>query len=363
MKPVKLVFAAGGTGGHIYPALSVANSIMDINPGSQILFIGAKGKMEEKIIPESGYELKTINITGIQKGSILSFPLKFISAVRESRKILKDFNPDVVAGTGGFVCGPVLYAASRMKIPALIQEGNSYPGKAVRFLDKKVDRIVINFEETFDYLKNRDNIVRIAHPVRFHTEKICKSDALVTYKFDPRFPVLFVFGGSQGAGIINDTMKKIIDDLCNNSVNIIWQTGVNDFDEIQELCSKYKSRIKVFKYIEDMALAYSASDLVVCRAGISSIMELAYFEMPAILIPLPTAAENHQEKNAATLVNKNACIMLLQNNINKLYDTIIKYIKDRKLLQNLSNNIQQFSDSKASEKIALEILKLAKNGK
>jgi len=361
---MRIIFAAGGTGGHIYPAIAVANEIRNYDKNSEILFIGAKGRIEEKIVPANNFNLRTINITGFNIKNILNTiktPYKILSSVLESKKILGEFSPEAVVGTGGFVCGPVIYAAYKMKIPVLLQEGNSYPGKVIRYFAGKADKVVVNFDDTLKYLKRKDNVVKIPHPVRLIPDKINKTKAAEYFGFMQGNPVLFVFGGSQGARAINEAVLKYIDLLCNRNINLIWQTGKQDYGKIKSYCEKFSSRVKVFEFIEKMQYAYSASDLVVCRAGISSIMELALLKMPAILIPLPSAAENHQEKNAISLEKKNACIILHQKNIReKLYSVIIETLNDVNKLSELGKNIGEISDKDSAKKIISEVFKIIK---
>jgi UDP-N-acetylglucosamine--N-acetylmuramyl-(pentapeptide) pyrophosphoryl-undecaprenol N-acetylglucosamine transferase len=359
---MKIIFAAGGTGGHIFPAISIADEIKKNERDSQILFVGAKGRIEERIVPANNYELKTISISGLNRGDLkrnLIVPFKIVGALRSSRKILNDFHPDAVVGTGGFASVPVIYSAQRKKIPTLIQEGNSYPGKATRFLAAKANKVVINFEETMKYLKRNDNVLRISHPIRCSLEKTGKEKALEHFSLTGAGKTLFVFGGSQGAQAINAGIENAAQSLYNDNLNLIWQTGTTDYERLKDKFKNYDSRIKICDFIENMQHAYSAADLVVCRAGISSIMELAYLKIPAILIPYPLAAENHQEKNARSLEKKNACLVILQKEIEeKLLNIIIKNINAPSELAEIRKNIVSFSDPDAAKKIAKEVIKL-----
>jgi len=359
---MKIIFAAGGTGGHIFPAISIADEIKKNESDSQILFIGAKGRIEEKIVPANNYELKTISISGLNRGDLkrnLVVPFKIVGALRSSSKILKDFHPDVVIGTGGFASVPIIYSAQRKKISTLIQEGNSYPGKATRFLAAKANKVVVNFEETMKYLKRNDNVLQISHPIRCSLEKTGKEKALEHFGLAGAGKTLFVFGGSQGAQAINTGIESAAQSLYGDNMNLIWQTGTTDYDRLKDKFKNYDSRIKIYDFIDNMQYAYSAADLVVCRAGISSIMELAYLKIPAILIPYPLAAENHQGKNAGSLKIKNACLVVLQKEIEKkLLNTIIEYINDPYKLADISKNIGSFSDPDAAKKIAKEVIKL-----
>jgi len=362
---MKVIFSGGGTGGHIFPAIAIADELKTMVQDTKILFIGAKGKIEEKIVPENNYELKTIPISGFNRKNLLSvlgLPGKIIKSVRLSKKIICDFAPDVVVGTGGFASAPVIYSAAKMKIPTLIQEGNSYPGKVTRFLSPRVNKVVVNFKDTLKYLKKTDNVVRISHPVRMKLKNIDRQEAIKFFNLNPSNKVLFIFGGSQGARAINQCMLNAYKNITAKNINIIWQTGKYEYDKIKEAIGD-SANVCILDFIDKMDYAYSASDLIICRAGISSIMELSYLGLPAILIPYPLAAENHQEKNARSIENENACIVIVQNEIEtKLYDTVINLIYDSAKLNNLKENIKKLSDDDAAKKIANEIIKL-KNGR
>ena len=360
---MRIILAGGGTGGHIYPAIAIADEIQKKDKDAVILFMGAKGKLEESIIPANGYELKTIEIAGLNRRQWMKnliLPFKVIGAVKKSKKIIKDFNPDVVAGTGGYASAPVVYAASKLGIPTLIQGGDSFPGRTTKFLSKYADRVVINFSETKNFLKRKDNVINIAHPVRSTLSKVSREEANKLFGIENDFKTIFIFGGSQGAMGINRGIERIVEELYRKELNIIWQTGKGDYDELRERYSEMKSRVKIYEYIENMGHAYSAADLVICRAGISSIMELAYLQMPALLIPYPYAAEYHQEKNARSLESVEAGLVLLEEELEeKLHDTIVNSLNDGELLKKLRENIKTFSDPDAASKIVIEIYKLA----
>jgi UDP-N-acetylglucosamine--N-acetylmuramyl-(pentapeptide) pyrophosphoryl-undecaprenol N-acetylglucosamine transferase len=359
---MKVIFSGGGTGGHIFPAIAIANELKKIEKEVKILFVGAKGKVEERIVPENNFELMTINISGLNKNikGIFGLPFKILGSLKKCRKILNDFGPDVVVGTGGYASAPLIYSAVKKNIPALIQEGNSYPGKVTRFLSAKVDKVVISFKDTLNYLKRKDNVIQISHPVRLSLKKSDRNDAHKFFNLDPHNKTLFIFGGSQGAKAINNFVRNNVKILSKKGINIIWQTGKGDFEDAQSYMTEY-GNVKVLEFVKEMDIAYSAADLVICRAGVSSIMELSYLGIPAILIPFPSAAENHQEKNARSLEKENACTVILQYEMeSKLLSTIINVINDNSGLENLKKNILGFSDSEAAKKIAFEILKLVK---
>ena len=361
---MKYIFAGGGTGGHIFPAIAIADEIIKTDNNAEILFIGAKGRIEEKIVPSNNYRLETIELSGFNRSNALKnlkLPLKLIRSFRKCLRILKDFRPDVVIGTGGFVCGPVIYAAGLLKIPTLIQEGNSYAGKTIKFLSERSNKVVINFKETEKYLKRKDNIIVISHPIRSSLKKADRNKAVEFFDLSFSNKTIFVFGGSQGARGINSAIEKIALKLAGADINIIWQTGKTEYAGLSSRFRDQEKKIRILEFIENIDIAYSAADLVICRAGITSIMELASMQKACILIPLPSSAENHQEMNARSLEEKNAAVMIKENETDgKLYKEIMNIIYDDKRSAELSESIKQFADPDSANKIAEEAIKLIK---
>lgn len=362
---MKIIFTGGGTGGHIFPAIAVADELKKNYEDVHILFVGAKGRIEEKIVPANNYELKTINISGFDRRKIfgiVKLPVKFFMALKNCKEILKDFKPNAVVGTGGFASAPMVYSAIKMKIPSIVQEGNSFPGKVTRYFAGKASKVIVSFEETKDFLKRKDNVLKISYPVRNSLTKTDKVGALNYFGLNNGNKTLFVFGGSQGARGINDAIKNNIKAFYDENINLIWQTGKTSFNELKKLCEPYEDKIKIFEFIDDMKYAYSASDMVICRSGMSSIMELSFLKMPAILVPLPTSADNHQEKNARTLNNSKACILLLQSELeSKLLNVVTNTIYNNDTLNKLGDNIFKFSDPDSAKKIANLIYQLTLN--
>jgi len=357
----RIVFAAGGTGGHIYPAIAVADELKKMNSEVKIKFIGAKGRIEERIVPKCGYELNTIEIRGFKRS--LSFKnigsaLKLFKALNESKKILKSFKPELVFGTGGYVSGPVLRTAAKMGIMNVVQEGNFFPGVTVKLLSSTANKVIVNFDGTKKYLKRQDNIEVMSYPVRQNLKRLPKDEALKVYGLIEKRRTLFVFGGSQGANSINTALLKCMKNLLRSDIQIIWQTGNTDFESISKAVGS-NPYVKVFRYIDNIDSAYSACDLVVCRAGISTIMELASFGSAAVFVPYPLAAENHQEKNARAMVEKNAAKLILDAELEeKLEAVICMFIHDEKALEQIGSNIKQFSDSNAASKIVQMLLRM-----
>src|SRR4030095_8091204 len=260
----RIIFAAGGTGGHIYPAVAVADELRKLNKNIKIKFIGAKGRVEEKIIPQRGYELKTIEISGFKRS--LSYKnilngVKLIKALKVSKKILNEFKPEIVFGTGGFVSGPVLRTAHKMNIPVVIEEGNYYPGVTVKLISSIADKVIVNFEGTRKYLKRNDNVEIMSYPVRENLKRYSRAEAVKYFGLDSAKKVLFVFGGSQGARSINTSVIKCFENLTGSDVQIIWQTGESDYEMVYGAVSSDKN-VKAFKYINEIDYAYSASDLI-----------------------------------------------------------------------------------------------------
>jgi UDP-N-acetylglucosamine--N-acetylmuramyl-(pentapeptide) pyrophosphoryl-undecaprenol N-acetylglucosamine transferase len=356
---MRVIMTGGGTGGHIFPAIAIADEIMKRDEKSKILFIGAKGRMEERVVPENNYEIKLIEVTGFNRKNIfnnVTFLKNYLNSLVKCKKIMVEFKPDVVVGTGGYVSGPVISSAVKKGIPTLIQEGNSYPGKVTKYLSGRVNRVVVNFKEAGKYLKRKDNVVEISYPVRNKLKVYGKEEASRFIGLNHNNKTLFVFGGSQGAKAINECLRASVKSLNENGINIIWQTGKSNYKEISESFGNKYENLKIFEFIKEMDAAYSASDLVVCRAGISSIMELSLFKKPAILVPLPTAAENHQEKNALSLIERNAAIMIKEENLNSTFlDVVNETINSEPILKSLSENISKIYDIDAPFKIYNEI--------
>ncbi len=362
---MRFLFAGGGTGGHIFPAIAIADEIRKIDTSSEILFIGAKGRIEEKIVPSNNYRLETIEISGINRENLFrnfSLPEKLFRALKRCGKLIKEFMPDVAIGTGGFVCGPVIYKAQRLGVPTLIQEGNAFAGKTIKFLAPGAKRVVINFEETLKYLKRKDNVIRIGHPVRSSLMKIDRHSAAQKFGVSPERKTLLVFGGSQGARGINDMVSTVAEEVVASGINLIWQTGSKDFKPLSEMFRSSDRNLRLFEFIDQMDIAYSASDLAICRAGITSIMELSLMRLPSILVPLPGSAEDHQAINANTFEALGACIVVNQQNGGQaLMKEINILLESEEKREQMSVAAGNFADPLAAQKIAEEVFRLAES--
>jgi len=361
---IKIILTGGGTGGHIFPAIAIADSLKQNVENIQILFIGAKGKMEELIVPKNNYKLETINISGLRKGKYfewLTLPYKFFTSFLKCKTILKEYVPDVVVATGGFVSAPVVYAALKSKIKVILQEGNSIPGKVTKIFSDRADKVIVNFNETKIYLKRKDNVIRIAYPIRISGTNMGITEAKQVFGINNNGKTLFLFGGSQGSAALNKTLSFSLKKFYDGGINVIWQTGKTEYEKFRKEFSYYSDRVKIFDFIDRIYDAYIASDLIVCRAGISSIMEIAAMRKPAVLIPYPHAADNHQEKNAETLSKEKACIIMKEEELeNNFFHLIFNTINDDYKLNMLSDNVGKFSDTESALKITKEILKTIK---
>lgn len=366
LQPLKIVISGGGTGGHIFPAIAIADAIRAKSPDSQILFVGAKGRMEMVRVPESGYAIMGLWISGFQRKLTLdnfAFPFKLISSLYKARRILKDFKPDVVVGVGGYASGPTLRMAIMLGIKTLIQEQNSFPGITNRLLGKKADRICVAYESMDKWFPAHKTILT-GNPLRKTTINIegRRKEALSFFNLNENSPVVLIVGGSQGARAINEAIAESIIKLRDSSLQIIWQTGQNYFNTANEIVeqNEAESFIHPFDFINRMDLAYAAADMIVSRAGAMSIAEIAMVRKPAIFVPLPTAAEDHQTKNALRLVDKNAALLVKNSEASKsLADEIIQLAFNEDLRKGLSINIGQFAKAGATEMIVNEIFKLA----
>jgi UDP-N-acetylglucosamine--N-acetylmuramyl-(pentapeptide) pyrophosphoryl-undecaprenol N-acetylglucosamine transferase len=364
--PVRIIFAGGGTGGHLYPAIAIADEIKNNDPGAQILFIGTKQKIEARVVPQRGYQFRTIWISGFRRKihfETLVFPCKVLVSMIQARSIIKDFAPDVVVGTGGYVSGPVLRVASMLGVPTLIQEQNSYPGATTRLLAKKVNEVHLTFESSKQYVARAKNIFISGNPTRSDLNRYSHDDACKYFGFDPdgRQTTVLIFGGSLGAHTINNAVEKHLSKLMQHNLRVIWQTGIEDYAHLKEIVKPYShSRLWINAYIDHMEYAYAASDLVVCRAGATTIAELTVLGKPALLIPYPLAAANHQVENAHTMVESGAAEILYDNEaIEKLLEKISTML-DGTRLKKISNECKKLGKPDAARDIARHVLHLAR---
>lgn len=366
MSSLRLIFAGGGTGGHLFPAIAIADEIKTIVPDAEILFVGTKDKIEARVVPQKDFQFRTIWISGFHRSfrpSNLIFPLKVIIALMQAYSIIKYFKPDVVIGTGGYVSGPVLRAAIFSRVPTLIHEQNSHPGVTTRLLASKVNEIHLTFESTKKYFPNLKNVYVTGNPTRTDLINVNRSNALAYFNFniEETKPTVLIFGGSLGAQTINRAVELCIDQLLKNNIRLIWQTGKEDYRHAIELTHQYPAKIVwVNSFIDRMDYAYSASDLVVCRAGATTIAELTRLGKPAILVPYPHAAANHQVENAKSLVETGATEIVTDNEIgNNLLTTVLNALEPEHL-QCMGEQSKKLGKPNASNDIAQSIIRLSK---
>lgn len=362
----RAVISGGGTGGHIFPALAIANELKRRNPSVEILFVGALGKMEMEKVPTAGYKIIGLPISGLQRKFTLenlSLPFKIVKSLWMANKLLKDFKPQVVVGVGGYASGPTLKAAIGMKIPTLIQEQNSFPGKTNKLLAPKVNKICGAFEGLEKFFP-KEKIILTGNPVRSEMVDIegKRQNGIEYFKLDPSRKTIFIMGGSLGARTLNDSMIEGLEKLESNNVQVIWQCGKFYFNEMKEKLAQHSaSHIHLHEFVSRMDLAYAAADVIVSRAGAISISELCLVHKPTILVPSPNVAEDHQTKNAMALVEKSAAILVKDSDARSvLIDKIIELSKDTVRMEALSWSIRHLGVPKATELIVDELEKIAK---
>jgi len=365
-QPYRLIISGGGTGGHIFPAISIANKFKECHSDAEILFVGAKGKMEMTRVPEAGYKIIGLWISGLQRKITLSnllFPLKLITSYWTADSIVKRFKPHVVIGTGGYASGPIMLAATRRRIPSLVQEQNSYAGLTNKQLAAKVTRICVAYPGMEKYFP-KEKIVFTGNPVRQNILDFGskRDQAFVHFGLHQSQRTLLVIGGSLGSRTINESILAGIDQIIDSQMQVIWQTGKIYFDEVRErMKEKDLRRIAVYSFIQDMDLAYAAADTVISRSGALAISELCLVKKPCILVPSPNVAEDHQTKNAMALVKEDAAILVRDNEaIGNLVNESLKLIFDLQRCETLSDNIGKLAKPNATEDIVNEIEKLIK---
>lgn len=363
MKPsVNILLSGGGTGGHIYPAIAIANELKERHPGAQFLFVGAEGRMEMEKVPQLGYEIQGLNITGIQRSlslKNLSFPFKLISSLIKANKIIKKFKPNVVIGTGGFASGPTLYMANRKHIPSLIQEQNSYPGITNKMLGSKVNKICVAYDGLEQFFPS-EKLIKTGNPVRQDLLNIDdkREEAIDYFGLDKNKKTLIIIGGSLGARAINHALEKHIQTILKNDIQVIWQSGKLYYEEYKKFNDI--DGVQVKEFIQRMDLLYAAADILISRAGAGSISELCIVGKPVIFIPSPNVAEDHQTKNARSITDKEAAILLIENDIDDLPLIIKRLLQDEKERDSLSVNIKKLALPNATKQIADEVEKILK---
>ncbi len=357
---INVIISGGGTGGHIYPAIAIANEIKVRYPDANILFVGAKDKMEMEKVPQAGYDIKGLWISGIQRKLTLKnlmFPFKMISSLWNANKIINKFKPDVAIGTGGFASGPTLMMANRKGIPTLVQEQNSYPGITNKLLSKKAGKICVAYDNLERFFP-QERIIKTGNPVRqdllfIHT-KVDEGKAF--FKLNKKKKTILVIGGSLGARKINQLIESNLYFFKEQKVQLIWQCGKLYFDEYK----KYNEleNVQVYQFLNRMDLAYAAADFIVSRAGASSVSELCIVGKPTIFIPSPNVAEDHQTKNAKSIADKHGAIVVKESELETFPIVVETLLKDKGKQQSLSENINELALPNATNDIVNEIEKL-----
>ena len=358
---MKIIISGGGTGGHIFPAIAIANALKKKKPDAEILFVGAKGKMEMEKVPQAGYRISGLTVAGLQRrltAKNLLFPFKLMAGMMQAKKIVKEFRPDVAVGVGGYASGPVLRVASGAGVPCLLQEQNSYPGITNKILAKKAKKICVAYPG-MDRFFPAEKIILTGNPVRQDiVEDVKRSDALKHFGLDGSMKTILVLGGSLGARSVNNGIMSGLSGL-KNDVQLLWQTGRYYFDDIRKSVEvSGKANIKVHDFIKRMDYAYSVADVVISRAGALSVSEIALAGKPAIFVPSPNVAEDHQTKNAKVMVDDGAALLVKDDETEVLLDKAQELLNDKKLLVKLGKNIKKHARPDAADRIAEEVIGL-----
>ena len=369
---MKVVIAAAGTGGHINPGIAIANKIMEKEPNSEFIFIGTDRGLENDLVPRAGYKLKTIDAHGIERRlSIQNFKNLYATykSIGEAKKILEQFKPDVVIGTGGYICAPVVISAKKLNIPVVLHESNAFPGIAVKLFKKKADKILVGFDDAKNRLKNANIVVVTGNPIKIKKldlseEQKNKIKNELGIKINK--PIVLVFGGSQGAKSINSSVIEIIVNKKNKNYQIVWAAGPGQYDEIKSKLEEVNvdinniENVKIVPYIYNMEEVMNMCDLVVCRSGAMTITEVSVVGKPAIFIPFPFATENHQEYNARVLEKVGAAKIILDKDLNSevLENTIEEIVRDKNKLRQMGENASKVAIKNVEDRIYEEIKKV-----
>lgn len=365
MRKIKYLITGGGTGGHIYPALSIANEIKNKDKNADILYVGTEKGLEAEIVPKEGFKFKSIRVKGmprkINKESFIALK-ELLHGINDSRKIIKKFKPDIVIGTGGYVCGPVVFMATRKKIPTLIHEQNAFPGITNKILSRFVDKVAVTFDESKKYFKNQEKVINTGNPIRKKIFNIDREEALKKLKLNENMPIVLSFGGSGGQKKLNDGILELIKQVSlSKDMQIIHVTGTrlyNEFiDEIKKEKIKLNDEIRILPYLYEMPEAMNSADLIVTSAGAITLAEISSIGAASILIPKAYTAENHQEYNAKSFEEKGASLLILEKELDyiNLKDQVYKLIKNKEKLNEMRKNSRKIGKRDAAEKIVREI--------
>jgi UDP-N-acetylglucosamine--N-acetylmuramyl-(pentapeptide) pyrophosphoryl-undecaprenol N-acetylglucosamine transferase len=361
------LFAGGGTGGHLYPAVAIADELRSLCPDATVVFAGTKGKIEERVVPRRGYRFVPIWISGFRRRFALEtllFPFKVVVATVQSLILIRKLRPSAVVGTGGYVCGPPVFAASLLGVPTLIQEQNSYPGVTTRLLARRASEVHVTFEATRRYLKRQDNVKVSGNPVRSSVGTVSRVEGAEFFRLDPARTTLLVFGGSLGATSLNNAMLRVLPELAARTVQVIWQTGERDHTRAREFVLTSGDRVealtRVHRFIERMENAFAACDLVLCRAGASTIAELTLAGLPSVLVPYPFAAADHQTENARAMAEAGAAVMCKDSEVEtRLLPVVLELLADPARRQMMGTRAKKLARPEAARTLAQAVLGLA----
>ncbi len=359
----RVLISGGGTGGHVFPAIAIANALKAIDSAIEVFFVGAEGRLEMQKVPEAGYEIEGLWISGFQRQAMwknISLPFKVLSSLWKAGGIINKFKPDVVVGVGGYASGPTMYMADKKGIPVLVQEQNSFAGITNKLMAQKAKRFCVAYEGMEKFFP-KERVIITGNPVRENIAqmKATRSEGIKHFGLEEKKPTILSIGGSLGARTINDSLLEKVD-MLGNGIQLIWQTGKVYYDTIAGLVPE-RENVKIMPFIKEMELAYAAADIIISRAGALSIAELACVGKPVILVPSPNVSEDHQTKNALALVEKQAAILIKDSFAQtELVPTAIRLLNDDAESDELAKNIKGMGIPNAAERIANEVLQLAK---
>lgn len=363
MSELKVIISGGGTGGHIFPAIAIANAIKVVQPNAAILFVGANGKMEMEKVPAAGYSIKGLDVVGFHRKKLwknFSFPFKLLKSLKAAKAIVKEFKPDIAIGVGGYASGPLLRMAGRQGVPTLLQEQNSYAGITNKLLAKKAKKICVAYDSMEKFFP-KEKIILTGNPVRSDIISVenKRSEAASHFDLDTDKKTILIIGGSLGARTINNSIANKLQDLEDSGHQLIWQTGKIYIDNIQKITALSSKNIKPMAFISRMDLAYAAADVVISRAGALSVSELCLVKKPVILVPSPNVAEDHQTLNAMSLVNKKAAVLVKDVDApDILVETVLSLLGNSEEMIELSNQISALGKPNAAIDIKNEVMKL-----
>jgi UDP-N-acetylglucosamine--N-acetylmuramyl-(pentapeptide) pyrophosphoryl-undecaprenol N-acetylglucosamine transferase len=364
MNNLRVIIAGGGTGGHIFPAVAVGHALQRLQPGTQLLFVGALGRMEMEKVPQEGFEIIGLDIAGFNRSNLLanfSLPLKLLKARIQARKIIRRFNPGAIVGVGGYASFPVLHAGQSMNIPTLIQEQNSFAGKSNKILARKAKVVCVAYGSMERFFP-KDKINLTGNPVRKSISQmdINSEKAKSFFGFDAAKKTLLIIGGSLGAKMINETIDADLDKILAENVQVLWQTGKLYYQQAVTRAGAFGGKVKVMEFIREMDYAYAAADVVISRAGALAIAELCIAATPVIFVPFPFAAEDHQTSNAMSLVEQNAAMLVKDENAkSELFNTMKILLHDTNKQQVMSDNLKLLAIKDADERIAKKVIEIA----